>query len=181
MTASRKIAAAVAATAVAGAVVAGTGAAQAAVSPAAASKAVPTCAAAGLRVLLGGWLAGGMMHQGAMLRLTNTTRWTCALRGYPGVGMEDAHHRVLTTRTHWGSTWYATDPGRATLYLRPGQTAEANIAWTHANEGTSGAVKAAYLEVTPPASRVHKVIAFNEWVDFGRLDVTALAYRITVR
>jgi hypothetical protein len=180
MPALRTIAAIAGATVLLGAV--GAGVAQAA-APAASTRsasAIPTCNVAGLNASLGGWLAGGMNHEGVMLTLKNTTRHTCALRGYPGLGLENARHQVLHSRTSWGSTWYATDPGKRTLFLKPGQTAQANIAWTHVNTGTSGAVKASCLEVTPPASRAHKLLPFNEWVDFGRLDVTAMAYHIKI-
>ncbi|MFD5544836.1 DUF4232 domain-containing protein [Streptomyces sp. NPDC127079] len=144
------------------------------------AKATPTCSAAALKATFGQGLAGGMNHQGVVIRLRNLSGKTCALRGYPGLGLENSHHKALTTHTHWGDTWYAKDPGRKTLVLKDGQSAEAVVAWTHANTGTSGAVHASYLEITPPASTQHKTLAFPEWVDHGDLSVTALARHIDV-
>ena len=144
------------------------------------ATAAPTCSASALKATFGEQLGGGMNHEGVVIRLRNLSGRTCALRGYPGLGLENSRHKALTSHTHWGDTWYAKDPGRKTLTLKDGESAEAVVAWTHANTGTSGAVHAAYLEITPPASTQHKTLAFPEWVDHGDLSVTALARHITV-
>ncbi|MER5523715.1 DUF4232 domain-containing protein [Streptomyces sp. NPDC002677] len=164
--------------AVAGLGLAWAGTAEAA-SPSAA-KSTPTCSAAALKATFGQQLAGGMNHQGVVIRLRNLSGKTCALRGYPGLGLENSAHKAITTHTHWGNTWYAKDPGKKTLVLKDGQSAEAVVAWTHANTGTSGAVHASYLEITPPAATQHKTLAFPQWVDHGDLSVTALARHINV-
>ncbi|WP_369368313.1 DUF4232 domain-containing protein [Streptomyces sp. CG4] len=156
----------------------GAGAAQAAQTGAAA--ATPTCAVSALSASFGEGLAGGMNHQGVVLRLTNTGAHTCLLRGFPGLGLENGSHRTLHSTTQWGDTWYAKSPAKTTLTLRKGQSAEAVIAWTHANTGTPDAVHASYLQVTPPAATSHKTLKFPQWVDNGDLQVTALAYRINV-
>lgn len=161
--------------AVAGLTLAGAGAAQAT-----GASSVPTCATAGLSASFGQRLAGGMNHEGVVLKLANTGAHTCALRGYPGLGLENAAHGVLPSSVHWGSTWYASDPGRTTLTLKPGASVEAVIAWTHANTGTPDAEHAAYLQVTPPASTTHKTLKFPQWVDNGELNVTAVAPHIAV-
>ncbi|MDT0439630.1 MULTISPECIES: DUF4232 domain-containing protein [Streptomyces] len=157
---------------------AGAGTAQAAAQPAAAST--PTCAASALKATFGERLAGGMNHQGVVLRLRNLSGTTCALRGFPGVGLENAAHTALSSHTTWGDTWYAQNPGKKTLALKDGQSAEAVLAWTHANTGTSEAVHASSLRITPPASTTYKTLAFPEWVDHGDLTVTALARHIDV-
>ena len=145
-----------------------------------AAKATPTCSAGALKATFGRQLAGGMNHQGVVITLRNLSGRTCALRGYPGLGLENSAHKKLTAHTHWGSTWYAHNPGKKTLTLKDGQSAEAVVAWTHANTGTSGAVRASFLEITPPGSTQHKTLAFPQWVDHGDLSVTALARHITV-
>ncbi|MDV9172426.1 DUF4232 domain-containing protein [Streptomyces sp. W16] len=144
------------------------------------ARATPTCSAAALKVTFGRQLAGGMNHQGVVITLRNLSGRTCALRGYPGLGLENSAHRKLTAHTHWGNTWYAHNPGKKTLALKDGQSAEAVVAWTHANTATSGAVRASFLEITPPGSTQHKTLAFPQWVDHGDLSVTALARHITV-
>ncbi|GHE05327.1 DUF4232 domain-containing protein [Streptomyces alanosinicus] len=174
----RLVRATLAASAVAALGIAGAGVAQAAGTGAA--KATPTCAVSALSASFGEGLAGGMNHQGVVLKLKNTGAHTCLLRGYPGLGLQNASHRTLRSTTHWGDTWYAKSPAKATLTLGKGQSVEAVIAWTHANTGTSDAVHAAYLEVTPPAATSHKTLKFPEWVDNGDLSVTVLAHRIDV-
>jgi hypothetical protein len=137
----------------------------------------PTCAVSALKVTLddGGVPPGtrsGMNHAGTYLRVKNTTARTCVLRGYPGLGLETAGHHAAKTDTEWGSTPYAKDPGKANVYLQPNDSAWADLAWTHSG---SSAVDAKYLEVTPPASKPHKTIAFDQVVDNGTLNATALA------
>ena len=140
--------------------VAAVGVAQAAVP----SASVPTCRTSGLTASLTHGLAGGTNHQGIVLRLKNTSGHTCAVRGFPGLGLQDAHHKTLSSHVHWGNTWYAKSPAKKTYDLKNGQSVEAVIAWSHANIGTSGAKHADYLIVTPPAATTHKTIKFNEWV-----------------
>ncbi|MFD8816592.1 DUF4232 domain-containing protein [Streptomyces sp. NPDC059627] len=144
------------------------------------AKATPTCSAAALKATFGKQLAGGMNHQGVVINLRNLSGKTCALRGYPGLGLENSKHKAIKTHTHWGNTWYAKDPGKKTLTLKDGESAEAVVAWTHVNTGTSGAVHASFLEITPPASTQHKTLAFPNWVDHADLSVTALAKHINV-
>ena len=112
------------------------------------------------------------MLPGPIPTLTNSSRHTCALDGYPGLGLLNSRHQVLHTVTHWGSTFYANDPGRRLVDLAPGQTARARLAGTQAG---SSAVSASYLDVTPPDSTAHLTISFRQHIDGGDLDVTALA------
>ncbi|MFF8865249.1 DUF4232 domain-containing protein [Streptomyces sp. NPDC015139] len=170
--------AALAVTAAAGLGITAAGVAGATGTGAAASA--PTCSVAGLSASFGQQLAGGMNHQGVVLKLKNVGARTCLLRGYPGLGLENGTHRTLPSTTHWGDTWYAKSPAKTTLTLHRGQSAEAVVAWTHANTGTSDAVHASYLQVTPPAATSHRTLKFPQWVDNGDLHVTALAYRIPV-
>jgi hypothetical protein len=147
---------------------AGTTAATASATPAA----VKTCRTADLRAKLTQPLAGGMNHAGNRLLLTNTGSRTCALRGYPGLGLEGTGHKPLHTKAEWGSTWYATSPGVTTLSLAPGKQAQAVLSWTHTG---SDAGDASYLEITPPASTTHLTLPFKQQVDSGTLQVTALS------
>lgn len=175
----RRTALAVAAAAALG--LTGAGVAQAAgAGGAGAAKSTPTCAVAALKATFGEKLAGGMNHQGVVVKLRNLSGTACALRGFPGLGLENSAHKTLSSHTHWGDTWYAGNPGTKTLMLRDGESAEAVVSWTHANTGTPQAVHAAYLEITPPAATRHKTLAFPEWVDNGNLSVTALAKHIDV-
>ncbi|SDF94035.1 DUF4232 domain-containing protein [Streptomyces griseoaurantiacus] len=173
--------AALALAAVAGLGLAGAAAARAADGGATSGTAsTPTCSPAALKTTFGRHLTGGMNHAGVVLTFRNLSGTTCALRGFPGVGLEDAAHRALPTHTHRGDTWYAGDPGTKTLLLKDGEAAEAILAWTHVDAGTSEAVHASYLEITPPAATTHRTLAFPEWVDNGDLHVTALARHIDV-
>ncbi|UNT00417.1 DUF4232 domain-containing protein [Streptomyces tubbatahanensis] len=157
--------------ATAGVGIAGAGSAQAAE----ARSTTPTCTTSGLTASFGQKLGGGMNHEGVVLKLTNTSGHDCALRGYAGLGLEDSEHRTLSSTAEWGNTWYAQDPGKETLTLDDGESAEAVVSWTHANTGTSEARHASYLQVTPPANTAHKTLQLPAWVDNGRLQVTAFS------
>jgi hypothetical protein len=92
---------------------------------------------------------------GFILTLTNTGGTPCYLYGYPGLGLEDASHHVLPSHTHWGSTYFAKDPGRHKVVLSPGENASASVAFVYT--GTNKA-HATYLEVTPPNAYDHASI-----------------------
>lgn len=179
----RKAAAAAVATAAlaAGTVVTGAQTASAATAaPTAPGEMTATCRTSGLRAELTSTDPDqvGMSHRGKLIRLTNTSDRTCALRGYPGLELEDAGHRPLGADTRWGSTYFVQDPGKQTLFLQPGQSAEADLVWGVA-DGTR-VLHASYLEITPPASTDHLTVPFEERVTNGTLSVTAFAYRISV-
>ncbi len=120
----------------------------------------------------------GMSHIGKVLVLKNTSGRACALRGYPGLGLENGRHQPQTSHTHWGATYFAPDPGARTIVLRPGQSAEADLVWADADAPRM--VRASYLEVTPPGSRDHLTVPFNHVVTNGDLSVTALARSVNV-
>jgi hypothetical protein len=146
---------------------------------AASAAAAPACATSDLRVSVDGSASDSLGHAvGTELVLTNSSRHTCALDGYPGLGLLDSRHQALPTVTHRGSTFYASDPGRRPVDLAPGQTARAALAWTAAS---SSAVRAGYLEVAPPNSATHLTISFRKLVDGGDLDVTAVARVVSLR
>ena len=147
--------------------------ATASASAAGTSAAVAACTAPDLRVRVALSLrSDDKHHAGVTLQLTNSSRHACALDGYPGLRLLNSRRQVLHTVTHWGSTWYADDPGRKLVDLAPGQVAQTGLGWTHTG---SGAVSVSYLEVTPPDSTTHLTISFRQLVDGGNLDVTALA------
>ncbi|MEV4506584.1 DUF4232 domain-containing protein [Streptomyces klenkii] len=148
-------------------------------APTAAGK-TPTCDVSGLKASLTdkGGHQNGMSHEGTVLVLTNTSARTCALRGYPGLQLEDTQHKAVTTNTTWGSTYFIPDPGKSTLLLRPGGSAEAALAWAHADAPRM--VQSGYLRVTPPASRGFLTIPFERIVTNGDLSVTAFARSIDV-
>jgi hypothetical protein len=72
---------------------------------------------------------------GIVLQLTNAGTASCSLYGYPGLGLEDGSHRILPSTTHWGSTYFADDPGPRLIILAPGQSATSSVAfaggWPH--------------------------------------------------
>ncbi|GGY08677.1 DUF4232 domain-containing protein [Streptomyces minutiscleroticus] len=160
---------------------AGAGTAQAAdAHGTSAAKTAPACSPAAFKTLFGRPLAGGMNHQGVFIKLRNLSGSTCALRGYPGLALENSAHKTLPSHTHRGDTWYATSPGEKNLILKDGESAEAIVSWTHANTGTSDAVRASYLRVALPGAARYTTLAFPQWVDHGDLRTTALAKHIDV-
>jgi Protein of unknown function (DUF4232) len=153
--------------------------ATASASAAAPSAAVAACTTSDLRVSLDGSASDSLSHAaGVILTLTNSSRHTCALDGYPGLRLLNSRHQVLHTVTRWGSTFYANDPGRRLVDLAPGQSAKASLAWTQAGSST---ISASYLDVTPPDTTAHLTISFRQHIDSGDLDVTALARTMSFR
>lgn len=112
-------------------------------------------------------------NRGFILTLTNTGNTVCTLDGYPGLGIEDASHRVLPSHTHWGSTFFDPDPGRSPIVLSPGETASADFAYS-----TGAGNPATYLEVTPPNYFKHLTVPIPGGpvqISGGQLNVTAMA------
>ncbi len=119
---------------------------------------------------------GGRSQGGFILTLTNNSERSCSLYGYPGLGLQDARHHVLHSKTHWGPTIFARDPGRHTIVLSPGETATASVAFAYV--GARHPLHAAYLEITPPNGYDHAVVAIPYGlgnISDGNLYVTAMA------
>ena len=86
----------------------------------------PRCLEHNLATGLFGYESGRYDNQGQggfILTLTNTGSGACSLKGYPGLGLQNARHHTVRSRTHWGSTYFAADPGRHLIVLSPGETA----------------------------------------------------------
>ena len=145
----------------------------------AAGAAVPRCLPASLAAGLYGYESGkydGQGQGGFILTLTNTGGGACSLNGYPGLGLENARHHTVRSRTHWGPTYFAPDPGRHLIVLSPGETASASIGFVYA--GNRKAAHATYLEVTPPNAYQHAVITIPDGIgkiSTADLYVTAMA------
>ncbi len=115
-----------------------------------------------------------MGNRDGQLVLTNTSHQTCTVYGYPGLGLQNAGHKVLPIKVSWGSTYFAADPGRHTVTLRPGQSAYADFGWSAPYGITS--VTPSYLEVTPPDETAFRLIRFPSGaINDGTLRVTALS------
>ncbi|QMU77886.1 DUF4232 domain-containing protein [Streptacidiphilus sp. PB12-B1b] len=153
--------------------VAGTAASASAAAPA--PRAVPRCHTSGLTASLhADPNQAGVGNFGENLALTNTSHQTCTVYGYPGLGLQNAKHGVLSIKVNWGSTYFAADPGRHTVTLKPGQSAWADLAW-NAPYGVKS-VTPSYLEVTPPDETTFRTIGFTPGpINDGSLNVTALA------
>jgi hypothetical protein len=123
-------------------------------------------------------LVAGVGNRGFILTLTNTGYSSCSLYGYPGLGLENASHRVLPSHTHWGSSYFfAHDPGRHLIVLSPGETASAGFGY-HLSFGEPPQSVATYLEVTPPNDYTLLRVRLPEapvGIFAGDLYVTAMA------
>lgn len=131
----------------------------------AAGISVPRCHQNDLAAGLYGHESGaydGRGQGGFILTLTNISAAACSLYGYPGLGLQDAGHHVLASRTHWGPTFFAPDPGRHLIVLSPGETASASIGFVYADG--HHAAHATYLEVTPPGAYTHAVITIPDGI-----------------
>ena len=141
---------------------------------------VPRCHTPGLHVYFAGSNgAAGRIETDIVFR--NISGHTCFVYGYPGLGLENARHRVLPSRVVWGSTFARHDQGRHRVVLAPGRAAVANLAWSDVPHGRGGdCVSAAYLEVTPPDERAFRRLRFPQVAcDHGMLTATALSARRT--
>jgi hypothetical protein len=139
---------------------------------AAAASVIPRCLTRNLSAGLHG-AQTGLSNRGFILTLTNAGSEACTLNGYPGLGIEDAAHNVLPSRTHWGGTYFDRDPGPSRIVLSPGETASADFAF-----GTGADNRATYLEITPPndVQRLTVLIPGSPiQIVGGRLFVTAMA------
>lgn len=145
-------------------------------STAARASGTPRCLTSKLSGALHGQQVG-LGNRGMILTLTNNSNASCSVDGYAGLGLEDASHKVLTSHTHWGGTYFDNDPGKHLIVLSPGETVSADMAFSDGT-GTPQGVTATYLEVTPPNDFKHLTIKFPGGpadVFNGNLFVTAFA------
>jgi len=150
-------------------------------SAADAAASVPRCYPQDLSAALHGLEIAPGYRLGYILTLTNNGQRSCALYGYPGLGLQDQNHHAVPSHTFGGGTWFDRDPGRQLIVLSPGETASASVAW--ASGALRGdAVFAAYLVVTPPNDYGHLVTPFLRGLEIpvyrGDLYVTAMARHI---
>jgi len=147
-------------------------------SAADAAASVPRCYPQDLSAALHGFEIAPGDRGGYILTLTDNGPRSCALYGYPRLGLQDGTHHALPSHTFWGGTWFDRDPGRQLIVLSPGETASASVAWA-SGALRSDAVFAAYLVVTPPNDYGHLVIPFSTGLEIpiyrGDLYVTAMA------
>jgi hypothetical protein len=149
--------------------------------PAGASTSVPRCHTDDLRVYVarGGAAAGTVT---ADLGFRNISTRACVVFGYPGLGLEDAHHRVKPSHVTWGSTVARRDPRPHRVVLRPGRAAFANMSYSDVPFGDELCRPSPWLEVTPPDERAHRLVPFGGLVcNHGHLTVTALSATRTPR
>jgi hypothetical protein len=145
-------------------------------SRALASNAIPACVSNQLSAGLHGTQVG-LGNRGFILTLTNTGNSSCSVYGYPGLGLQNASHQVLPSHTHWGGTYFDTDPGRSLIVLSPGETTSADVSYG-AGSGLSSDSVVTYLEVTPPNTYRQltvRVPGAPVRIYLGRLFVTAMA------
>lgn len=136
---------------------------------------VPRCRTADLHAYLSrfGAAAGTVVGD---VGLRNRSGHACFVYGYPGLGLEDAHHGVMTSRVTWGSTVARHDPRPHRIVLSPGRTAFANLQYSDVPFGNERCRVSAWLEVTPPDDRNHRLVPFRgPACDHGHLTVTALS------
>jgi Protein of unknown function (DUF4232) len=115
-----------------------------------ASAAIPKCTAsdigAWVAVDQGGGAAGSIYYP---LELTNLSRHTCSLFGYPGVSAVDRQGHQLGSPARWDS-W----AGARTAYLAPGATAHTLLAYHDAAVATEPGCDPVYtatlLRIYPP-------------------------------
>lgn len=142
---------------------------------------VPRCHTSGLRIYLlpSGAAAGSYAMD---IAFQNRSGHACFVYGYPGLGLQDAHHRVMPSRVTWGSSIARRDPGRHRVVLRPGRAAFAGMSASDVPVGSEHCRPSAWLEVTPPDERSFRLVRFGALAcNHGHLTVTALGATRTPR
>jgi hypothetical protein len=112
-----------------------------------------------------------------ILTVTNLGKAPCSVYGYPGLGLLDAaHHALPPSHTHWGSTYFARDPGPSQIVLAYRQSADGNLSL-----GWRPTPWATYLEITPPNEYHHDLTSIKQWLETAAIqgglggDLTATA------
>lgn len=146
-----------------------------ATGPAGGTSSLPRCHTAGLHVyLLRAGVAAGSYAMD--LGFQNRSGHACFVYGYPGLGLEDAHHRMMPSHVTWGNSLARRDPGRHRIVLRPRRAAFANLSASDVPFGNERCRRSAWLEVTPPDERSFRLVPFGgPACDHGHLTVTALS------
>ena len=112
----------------------------------------------------------------------NRSGHACFVYGYPGLGLQDAHHRAMPSRVTWGSSIARHDPGRRRVVLKPGRAAFASLSASDVPFGNERCRPSGWLEVTPPDERSFRLVRFaGPACDHGHLTVTALSATRTPR
>jgi hypothetical protein len=141
----------------------------------------PRCRTAGLHVYLlpSGAAAGSYSFD---IAFQNRSDYACFVYGYPGLGLQDAHHRLMPSHVTWGSSVARRDPGRHRVVLRPGRAAFASLSASDVPFGDEHCRPSGWLEVTPPDERSFRLVRFTARAcDHGHLTVTALSARRSPR
>jgi uncharacterized protein DUF4232 len=145
------------------------------------STPLPRCHTPGLHVYLlpSGAAAGSYSFD---IAFQNRSGHACFVYGYPGLGLQDAHHRVMPSHVTWGSSLARRDPGRHLVVLKPGRAAFANVSASDVPFGDEQCRPSGWLEVTPPDERSFRLVRFTAPAcDHGHLTVTALSAKRTPR
>jgi len=146
-----------------------------------ATTSVPRCHTSELRVypVRFGAAAGTVAGD---LGFRNVGPHACFVYGYPGLGLEDANHRAKHSRVTWGSTVARRDPRPHRVVLPRGRAAFVNLSYSDVPVGRERCGPSAWLEVTPPDERTHRLVPFGGLVcNYGHLTVTALSAKRTPR
>jgi hypothetical protein len=146
-----------------------------------ATTSLPRCHTPGLHVYLlpSGAAAGSYAFD---IAFQNRSGHACFVYGYPGLGLQDARHRVMPSRVTWGSSIARRDPGRHLVVLKPGRAAFASVSASDVPFGNEHCRPSGWLEVTPPDERSFRLVRFSAPAcDHGHLTVTALSATRTPR
>ncbi len=143
-----------------------------------APAAVPACSTSSLRLILGP-VGGARGHGYAVYDLTNASRGTCSLDGFPRIGLLRPDGRPIevrtTTTTRHGTVSPAVSARR--VRLGPGSTASFWMEWADRAGRLRGS-----LRVTPPGQR-RAIEIRNRYVDLdvGKVTVSPVTTRMLTR
>ena len=149
----------------------------AAAVPASASAHAPRCRNGQVAIVLEHPVAQGG-SSGWTVVLQDKARAACTISGYPHLGLAGRHGQRLRSTTQDGPTYFHGDPGARKVTLRPGQFADAWLAY--GTVSGPGSVHAHSLTIRMAGAVEHKAAILSGGtvtITRGVLNVTAWAPR----
>lgn len=120
-------------------------------TPTQASTAIPACATSHLTLGFGNRVSAMTGEHAVVYTLTNTSKSTCNLQGYPGVSFYGKNNQVLPFEYTRGKSQYMAHSAPATVLLRTRARAYFLVAKYRCDLGDE--VAASQIRVYPPNTR----------------------------
>lgn len=149
----------------------GTGVAAAHTLGAAAATATPRCEVRNLK-LAPPRSSGAAGSIGLLFTFTNNGRTTCHIFGFPGMRLENKHHRAMSTTVIRGTSVVVPFEPENTVRIAPGRRASFFAGYSDVPTGNEKCPTSAYVQVTPPNDYRQLTVAMGATACGGRITVS---------